>query len=62
MAEIPDKQECDACGENVIFRVSVGSYMLCKKCSSGTCHQEAIEIAQIRHKEKLQGILKDKKK
>jgi hypothetical protein len=50
---------CDACGEPLTVRCSIGAYHFCRKCSSAICREEALQIAKMRHKEKLVSILKN---
>ena len=45
---------CDACGNELTVVCHVGNYKFCRKCSSGSCHTEAIELAKLNHKQKLQ--------
>ena len=51
------RDRCDACGALLILTCSIGAYRFCRKCASGTCREEALQIAKHKHKEKLIHIL-----
>lgn len=51
------KQTCDACGSELSINCRIGAYIFCRRCASGTCREEALQISKHKHKEKLQTIL-----
>lgn len=48
---------CPACGEEFIAGCVVGSYTLCRHCSSRANIPTALEIAEHKHHDKLENIL-----
>ncbi len=51
-----DNERCPACGGEMVTKCYVGSYALCRKCSSNDSRETALKIAKSKHKEKLEKI------
>lgn len=49
-------ERCPACGEEMTVRCWVGSYALCRRCSSSDSSRIALSIAKDKHRERLEAI------
>ena len=51
--------QCDACGSDHA-NIRYQGFLFCRPCFSEECRDAAMKLAKQKHKEKLEGLLRDK--
>jgi ribosomal protein S14 len=51
--------QCDACGSDHA-NIRYQGFLFCRPCFSEACRDAAMKLAKRKHKEKLEGLLRDK--